>query len=153
MERALAFCAGAVASSPHLEYNLQWSLALLQAHGRAIRAGSAATLGALRTLQKNVLAHQSALAPMCVRARAQYGRLFVSAVCAAQARDGDRRVTVAAAAALSTPTLSTTSATCRWTRRRPCLLPQLLLLMVTVPWMRPSETNHAMACVVSQYLV
>ena len=65
LQRALELVAARLepgsAGSPHIEFFLQWALALLQAHGRALKERSALFGGALRSLQRSFLAHRESI--------------------------------------------------------------------------------------------
>lgn len=57
--------AAKIAASPHVEFFMRWSLAILQHHGRYVQEHPAALLGSVRQLQKSVLSHRDALAKLC----------------------------------------------------------------------------------------
>jgi hypothetical protein len=59
--RLLEAVAEAIATSPHLEFYLQWSLAVLQHHGEACRQAGSSLLGALRAVHKSIGSHRDAL--------------------------------------------------------------------------------------------
>ena len=58
--------AESITASPHLEYFMHWSLAILQYHGEACKQAGSALLGALRAIHKSVGAHRDALVKLCV---------------------------------------------------------------------------------------
>lgn len=67
VKRLLALLAKKMDASPHLEFYLQWSLAVLNAHGAKMRADSSSSfLATLRALQKSVARHLTDLAKLYV---------------------------------------------------------------------------------------
>ncbi|CCI41839.1 unnamed protein product [Albugo candida] len=68
LKRLLGVLATQIDQSPHLEFYLQWSLAILNTHGAKLRdhdSGNQSFRSALRSLQKSVLQHLSDLARVC----------------------------------------------------------------------------------------
>ncbi|KAJ0397462.1 hypothetical protein ATCC90586_000251 [Pythium insidiosum] len=65
LQRLLALLAKQLDQSPHLEFYLQWSLALLNTHGTTMRDESAPFLTTLRALQKSIARHLNDLAKIC----------------------------------------------------------------------------------------
>lgn len=69
LQRLLQLLAKRMDRSPHLEFYLQWSLAVLNSHGQTLRddpASSATCLPTLRSLQKSIARHLQDLAKMYV---------------------------------------------------------------------------------------
>lgn len=66
VKRLLALLAKRLDASPHLEFYLQWSLALLHAHGSKMREDSTTFLATLRALQKSLARHLHDLANVYV---------------------------------------------------------------------------------------
>jgi hypothetical protein len=71
--RLMEIVASCITASPHLEYYLHWSLAILQYHGEAAKQAGSSLLGALRAIHKSVGAHRDALVKLCVRALGVWG--------------------------------------------------------------------------------
>lgn len=65
LKRLLALLAKRMATSPHLEFYLQWSLAVLNAHGAKLRDDPTEFLATFRALQKSIAHHLSDLAKVC----------------------------------------------------------------------------------------
>ncbi|TDH70720.1 hypothetical protein CCR75_004241 [Bremia lactucae] len=68
LQRLLQLLAKRMERSPHLEFYLQWSLAVLNSHGQTLRddpASSATCLPTLRSLQKSIARHLQDLATIC----------------------------------------------------------------------------------------
>ncbi|KAE9361990.1 Periodic tryptophan protein 2 [Phytophthora fragariae] len=68
LQRLLQLLAKRMDRSPHLEFYLQWSLAVLNTHGQTLRddpASSATCLPTLRSLQKSIARHLQDLAKIC----------------------------------------------------------------------------------------
>jgi len=71
LQRLLQLLAKRMERSPHLEFYLQWSLAVLNTHGQTLRddpSSSATCLPTLRSLQKSIARHLQDLAKMYVAA-------------------------------------------------------------------------------------
>ncbi|RHY31289.1 hypothetical protein DYB32_003624 [Aphanomyces invadans] len=65
LKRLMALLAKGLTDSPHLEYYLTWSLAILNAHGPIIDAHSVEFLSTLRALQKSLVTHFNDLSRVC----------------------------------------------------------------------------------------
>ncbi|ETM99384.1 hypothetical protein PPTG_18846 [Phytophthora nicotianae INRA-310] len=68
LQRLLQLLAKRMERSPHLEFYLQWSLAVLNTHGQTLRddpSSSATCLPTLRSLQKSIARHLQDLAKIC----------------------------------------------------------------------------------------
>ncbi|KAL4176325.1 hypothetical protein KRP22_001277 [Phytophthora ramorum] len=68
LQRLLQLLAKRLEKSPHLEFYLQWSLAVLNTHGQTLRddpSSSATCLPTLRSLQKSIARHLQDLAKIC----------------------------------------------------------------------------------------
>ncbi|OWZ21378.1 Periodic tryptophan protein 2 [Phytophthora megakarya] len=68
LQRLLQLLAKRMECSPHLEFYLQWSLAVLNTHGQTLRddpSSSATCLPTLRSLQKSIARHLQDLAKIC----------------------------------------------------------------------------------------
>ncbi|CEG42709.1 WD40-repeat-containing subunit of the 18S rRNA processing complex [Plasmopara halstedii] len=68
LQRLLQLLAKRLECSPHLEFYLQWSLAVLNTHGQSLRddpSNSATCLPPLRSLQKSIARHLQDLAKIC----------------------------------------------------------------------------------------
>ncbi|RLN47576.1 hypothetical protein BBJ29_005926 [Phytophthora kernoviae] len=68
LQRLLQLLAKRLERSPHLEFYLQWSLAVLNTHGQTLRddpASSSTCLPTLRSLQKSIARHLHDLAKIC----------------------------------------------------------------------------------------
>ncbi|CAI5731041.1 unnamed protein product [Peronospora destructor] len=68
LQRLLQLLAKRMERSPHLEFYLQWSLAVLNTHGQTLRddpSSSATYLPTLRSLQKSIARHLQDLAKIC----------------------------------------------------------------------------------------
>ncbi|RLN88130.1 hypothetical protein BBJ28_00008100 [Nothophytophthora sp. Chile5] len=68
LQRLLQLLAKRLDRSPHLEFYLQWSLAVLNTHGQMLRddaGSSSACLPTLRALQKSIARHLHDLAKIC----------------------------------------------------------------------------------------
>ncbi|KAH9090244.1 hypothetical protein LEN26_018928 [Aphanomyces euteiches] len=65
LKRLIALIAKGLGESPHLEYYLTWSLAILNAHGPIIEAHSVEFLSTLRALQKSLVIHFNDLSRVC----------------------------------------------------------------------------------------
>ena len=66
LKRLLMLVAKRIDASPHLEFYLQWSLAVLNAHGAKLRNESTEFLATLRSLQKSIAHHVHDLAKVYV---------------------------------------------------------------------------------------
>lgn len=67
LKRLMQLLAKRIDKSPHLEFYLQWSLAVLNAHGAKLRDDPSDFLTTFRALQKSIAHHLSDLAKMYVR--------------------------------------------------------------------------------------
>ncbi|TYZ61160.1 hypothetical protein PybrP1_012376 [[Pythium] brassicae (nom. inval.)] len=65
LKRLLQLLAKRIDASPHLEFYLQWSLAVLNAHGAKLRDDPGDFLATFRALQKSVTHHLTDLAKIC----------------------------------------------------------------------------------------
>ncbi|KDO23505.1 hypothetical protein SPRG_11427 [Saprolegnia parasitica CBS 223.65] len=65
LKRLLTLLAKGLGESPHLEFYLSWSLAILNAHGPMLQAHSVEFLSTLRALQKSIVIHFSELSRVC----------------------------------------------------------------------------------------
>lgn len=68
LQRLLQLLAKRMEHSPHLEFYLQWSLAVLNTHGQTLRddpSNSGTCLPTLRSLQKSIARHLQDLAKIC----------------------------------------------------------------------------------------
>lgn len=66
LKRLMELLAKRIDKSPHLEFYLQWSLAVLNAHGAKLRDDPSDFLATFRALQKSIAYHLSDLAKMYV---------------------------------------------------------------------------------------
>lgn len=66
LKRLLELLAKRIDASPHLEFYLQWSLAVLNAHGAKLRDDPSDFLATFRALQKSIMHHLTDLAKMYV---------------------------------------------------------------------------------------
>ncbi|DAZ99051.1 TPA: hypothetical protein N0F65_010937, partial [Lagenidium giganteum] len=65
LRRFLQFVAKRLDKSPHLEFYLQWCLAVLNAHGAKLRDESGEFMSTLRALQKSLAHHLNDLSKIC----------------------------------------------------------------------------------------
>ncbi|TMW63776.1 hypothetical protein Poli38472_002717 [Pythium oligandrum] len=65
LKRLMELLAKQIDASPHLEFYLQWSLAILNTHGSKLRDEPSGFLSTLRALQKSVARHLHDLAKIC----------------------------------------------------------------------------------------
>mmetsp|Transcript_6250 Transcript_6250/g.22223 ORF Transcript_6250/g.22223 Transcript_6250/m.22223 type:complete len:926 (-) Transcript_6250:29-2806(-) len=65
LRRLLDILADRIASSPHLELYLRWSLAVMQHHGRALTERTSVLMPSLRAVQKAITAHSDAIGRIC----------------------------------------------------------------------------------------
>lgn len=65
LKRLMELLAKKIDASPHLEFYLQWSLALLNTHGTKLRDEPSDFMATLRALQKSIARHLNDLAKIC----------------------------------------------------------------------------------------